>query len=207
MAAGSFCVYLEICLHHDYFVPLHFFKILFTYEKIIQLNVGEKSQTIELIIEVDVHVQEHPSSHASNMTLECSVAPEQPSAPRGPKTQYLFVDRQGNEDVLRTQLETERMLRFIADHHFGNDCLDTKQNNKLNHLFVCFWYRWRELGWVASTPYGLGAAIYRFLTENCGIKCEVTPKALSAVICRMVNNGQKDRDMYDDLREYFEELN
>ena len=126
-----------------------------------------------------------------------------PAKPRGPKTQYLFADVRGNEDTSRTKTEAERVRKFVADHHMGNMQLDSKATNRLNLLVACFWYRWNERKWVSQEPQG--AAIYRFFTEQCGLKCAVLQKAFSTKICNIINAGKKDYQIYDDLDSYFRE--
>ncbi len=130
-----------------------------------------------------------------------SPEPEQPSAQRGPRLQYLFSDEYGRENVKRSQEEAERVADYIADHHMGQMRLDSKRTNKLNLMVACFWYRWDEQKWVNSIPQG--AAIYRFFTDYCKLPCDVQPRAFMNVICALINEGKKDPEIYDNLCEYF----
>ena len=52
-----------------------------------------------------------------------------------------------------------------------------------------------------------GAAIYRFFTNQCGLECSVMPKAFATAICKIINSGKKDPEIYDNLYSYFPELN
>ena len=124
-----------------------------------------------------------------------------PGKPRGPKTQYLFADVRGNEDTFRSKTEAERVRKFVADHRMGNMQLDSQSTNRLNLMVACFWYRWNERGWVSQEPQG--AAIYRFFTEQCELECAVLKKAFSTKICKIINEGKKDYQIYDDLDSYF----
>lgn len=124
-----------------------------------------------------------------------------PGKPRGPKTQYLFADVRGNEDTFRSKTEAERVRKFVADHRMGNMQLDSQSTNRLNLMVACFWYRWNERGWVSQVPQG--AAIYRFFTEQCELECAVLKKAFSTKICKIINEGKKDYQIYDDLDSYF----
>ena len=124
-----------------------------------------------------------------------------PAKQRGPKTQYLFADVRGNEDTFRSKTEAERVRKFVADHRMGNMQLDSQSTNRLNLMVACFWYRWNERGWVSKEPQG--AAIYRFFTEQCELECAVRQKAFSSKICKIINEGKKDYQIYDDLDSYF----
>ena len=124
---------------------------------------------------------------------------------RGPKTQYLFSDARGNEDTQRAAYEADRVRKYVADHKMGNMQLDSKTSSKLNLMVACFWYRWYELDMVDEYPQG--AAIYRFFTNQCGLECSVMPKAFATVICKIINSGKKDPEIYDNLYSYFPELN
>lgn len=124
-----------------------------------------------------------------------------PAKQRGPKVQYLFADVNRNEDVERTRHEAERVKRYIADHHMGNMHLDSTNTNQLNLLVACFYYEWRERGWVSAQPQG--AAIHRFMTEQCSLPCDVTPRAYARTIADLIKGNHKDYNISDNLRSYF----
>ena len=124
-----------------------------------------------------------------------------PTKPRGPKVQYLFADVNRNEDAERTRHEAERVKRYIADHHMGNMHLDSTNTNQLNLLVACFYYEWREREWVSAQPQG--AAIHRFLTEQCSLPCDVTPRAYARTIADLIKGNHKDYNISDNLRSYF----
>ena len=148
------------------------------------------------------------SDHAEDVTPEdlSSNSTEYNSGnARGPKTQYLFSDARGNEDTQRAAIEADRVRKYVADHKMGQYQLDSKASGKLNLLVACFWYRWYELDMVDEDPQG--AAIYRFFTNQCGLECSVMPKAFATVICKIINSGKKDPEIYDNLYSYFPELN
>ncbi len=150
------------------------------------------------------------SDNAEDVTPEdlssnCSDCQSESRNQRGPRTQYLFSDARGNEDTQRSAYEAERVGKYIADHKMGQYQLDSKASSKLNLLVACFWYRWYELDMVDEDPQG--AAIYRFFTNQCGLECSVMPKAFATVICKIINSGKKDPEIYDNLYSYFPELN
>ena len=137
-------------------------------------------------------------------TEEETSKPNPASAPtksRGPKVQSLFADVNRNEDTERTRQEAERLKRYIADHHMGNIHLDSNQANQLSRLVACFYYEWTRRGWVSPQPQG--AAIHRFLTEQCQLPCDVTPKAYARAIADLIKANHKDYNISDNLRSYF----
>lgn len=154
------------------------------------------SQIVDLVRSlVPVDVTAEPVTENPTTVTETS------SAQRGPKNQILFADEYGNEDLERTRQEAERITKYIADHRLGHMRLDSKRTNKLNLLVACFWYRWDERDWVAPNPQG--AAIYRFITEQCHIPCDVQQRAFTSTICALINERKKDPEIYDNLRTYF----
>lgn len=153
---------------------------------------------------VDVHSSSSPASDNRLKDDFSANSPESNSGnARGPKTQYLFSDARGNEDTQRAATEADRVRRYVADHKMGNMQLDSQFTNRLNLLVACFWYRWNERDWVSDEPQG--AAIYRFFTEQCGFECAVLPKAFSTKICKIINAGKRDPEIYANLDSYFRE--
>lgn len=144
-------------------------------------------------------------SPSDDFSSNCSDCQSESRNQRGPRTQYLFSDARGNEDTQRAATEAERVRKYIADHKMGQYQLDSKTSSKLNLMVACFWYRWYELDMVDEEPQG--AAIYRFFTNQCGLECSVMPKAFATVICKIINSGKKDPEIYDNLYSYFPELN
>ena len=140
-------------------------------------------------------------SNAKNINKpECSEAPPSP-IPRGRRIQYLFMDEYGLEDTDRTRQEAARVKQYVADHHWGQMRLDSKSTNRLNLMVACFWYYWHDRNWVPDIPQG--AAIYRFVTEQCNLPCDVHPRAFMSAITRLINDHRKDPETYANLRTYF----
>lgn len=162
-------------------------------------NIIVNGQYIE---QINIGTQVFYAAPQQSATPEPTAAPEpSPAKPRGPKVQYLFADVNRNEDVERTRHEAERVKRYIADHHMGNMHLDSTNTNQLNLLVACFYYEWRERGWVSAQPQG--AAIHRFLTEQCSLPCDVTPRAYARTIADLIKGNHKDYNISDNLRSYF----
>lgn len=162
-------------------------------------NIIVNGQYIE---QINIGTQVFYAAPQQSATPEPTAAPEpSPAKPRGPKMQYLFADINRNEDVERTRQEVERVKRYIADHHMGNMHLDSTNSNQLNLLVACLYYEWRERGWVSPQPQG--AAIHRFLTEQCQLPCDVTPRAYARAIADLIKGKHKDYNISDNLRSYF----
>ena len=171
-------------------------------------NVGQNIANVEHMevhMDKDGNIQVMNAGQVSTEQKHPAPTPDTVSAPakqRGPKVQSLFGDVNRNEDTERTHQEAERVKRYIADHHMGNMHLDSSQDNQLSRLVACFYYEWRERGWVSSQPQG--AAIHRFLTEQCQLPCDVTPRAYARVIADLIKGNHKDYNISDNLRSYFE---
>ena len=162
-------------------------------------TVIEKVEAGGIGVQQVYYPQGQPSTPPSPR-VKSEPAPET-TQPRGPKLQYLFADENRNENIERTSQEAERVKRYIADHRMGNMRLDSTSTNQLNLLVACFYYEWRNRGWVSQEP--KGAAIHRFLTEQCQLPCDVTPKAYARVIVELIKGNRKDYNIEDNLRSYF----
>lgn len=162
-------------------------------------NIIVNGQYIE---QINIGTQVFYAAPQQSATPKPTAAPEpSPAKQRGPKVQYLFADVNRNEDTERTRQEAERVKRYIADHHMGNMHLDSTNTNQLNLLMACFYYEWREREWVSAQPQG--AAIHRFLTEQCSLPCDVTPRAYARTIADLIKGNHKDYNISDNLRSYF----
>lgn len=139
-----------------------------------------------------------PESHSGNPS---PVTDNPSTSPRGRRIQYLFMDEYDHEDTKRTKQEAARVKQYVADHHWGQMRLDSKSNNRLNLMVACFWYYWHDRNWVPDIPQG--AAIYRFVTEQCNLPCDVHPRAFMSAITRLINDHRKDPETYANLRTYF----
>ena len=163
-------------------------------------NIIVNGQYIE---QINIGTQVFYAAPQQSATPEPTTAPEpSPAKQRGPKMQYLFVDVNRNEDTERTSQEAEHVKRYIADHHMGSMRLDSNQANQLSRLVACFYYEWRDRGWVSLQPQG--AAIHRFLTERCNLPCDVTPRAYAKAIADLIKGNRKDYNISENLRSYFE---
>ena len=87
----------------------------------------------------------------------------------GRPKESLFID---DETKIR---EKERLNSYLPEHKMSKRSLTCNQNDTLNDVVTCFLMKWIDLGY--ATPSFSGGAVFRFLTETCGLQSEVTDKS------------------------------
>lgn len=87
---------------------------------------------------------------------------------------YLFAldGKDTEEDTKTRNRERMRFLSFLANHHLGSQPLSATMGTPLNDAVVCFVLQWQERGLTSHHP--SGRAVYRFLTDHCGLESTVT---------------------------------
>ena len=105
----------------------------------------------------------------------------------------------GAEDVERTEGEKNRFLNYLAEHHWGKKQVDCYKDNPINKAIVCFCVKWKRLRYIDKPS---PAAVYRFLTETCGLECASETAAITASLGRLLK-ADYDRDTFDDVENYF----
>ena len=120
---------------------------------------------------------------------------EEENHPRGPKKQQLFVNKQTAEK------EKLRLLQYLGEHKMTNRHLTCKKDDTLNDIVTCFLKKWEDLQVITSQV--SGGAIFRFLTETCGLKTDVTEKSYGNEIkerlkerCYTVKTMQQVKDSF-----------
>lgn len=99
---------------------------------------------------------------------------EEPPLKRGIKNKFLF-PQNGNESVKNgrlTQCEKRRFLHYLSKHSLDGRMLVSTRDDAINKAVVCFVRIWKDQELTASKP--SGRAIFRFLTQDCGLKTEIT---------------------------------
>lgn len=99
---------------------------------------------------------------------------EEPPLKRGIKNKFLF-PQNGNESVKNgrlTQCEKRRFLHYLSKHSLDGRMLVSTRDDAINKAVVCFVRIWKEQELTASKP--SGRSIFRFLTQDCGLKTEIT---------------------------------
>ena len=106
---------------------------------------------------------------------------EEPPLKRGIKNKFLF-PQNGNESVKNgrlTQCEKRRFLHYLST-----------RDDAINKAVVCFVRIWKEQELTASKP--SGRAIFRFLTQDCGLKTEITIESYANKMNEWLKEKQQD---------------
>lgn len=127
---------------------------------------------------------------------EADMAEAKPPHARGPRKQYLFIEGDASweekgrqrhtwkENSVVRRRERDSFLQYLSNHKLGNRELTCTQGDTLNDTVACFLVEWQRRGLIAQDF--AGTSVWRFLTEECGIKSAVTPKAYGKEIKKWV---------------------
>ena len=122
---------------------------------------------------------------------QVDIIPEKIStSKRGRKVKELFMNLDGEVDIERTKIESERLIRYKNAHHWGNEKLDSKMDDKKNQVIVSFYLQWEK---QEQPPTLNGSALVRFLTRECKIAINVNEKSLAYCLLTMIKN-EKDNN-------------
>lgn len=153
----------------------------------IAAALAQGNVTIGQIQFNDVHDNENV--YMSDVGREQKTA----STTRGPRKKFLFT-KDGNdtreEEGVKNR-EKERLCNYLSRHCLKSRNLVCTKDDTLNKTIRCFLTKWMEKGLTAEEP--SGGAIFRFLTEDCGIVSEVEEKAYG----NRVKEWIRDRNGYD----------
>lgn len=117
---------------------------------------------------------------------------EEPPQKRGNKNKFLF-PQNGNESVKNgrlTQCEKRRFLHYLSKHSLDGRMLVSTRDDAINKAVVCFVRIWKEQELTASKP--SGRAIFRFLTQDCGLKTEITIESYANKMNEWLKEKQQD---------------
>ena len=158
---------------------------------------------LDLLEKAQRPVYSHPSPSDENEVAEVltsEVIEDSTAQRRGPRFKYLFLNEHGQKDETRTKREAQRVMKYLSTHHLSNKKLDSSKENKINVAVANFWHHWNDRGMVMEKL--SGAAFYRFLTEDCGLACDVGQKPFSSVIKEIVESG-RNSEIYADEKDFF----
>lgn len=116
----------------------------------------------------------------------------EPPLKRGIKNKFLF-PQNGNESVKNgrlTQCEKRRFLHYLSKHSLDGRMLVSTRDDAINKAVVCFVRIWKEQELTASKP--SGRAIFRFLTQDCGLKTEITIESYANKMNEWLKGKQQD---------------
>ena len=121
-------------------------------------------------------VPKEPQTQAAATGEEEEESPD--PSPRGRRKQFLFFDgKQTVENVEVRRREVRRFCGYLSDHKLGSRELTCLKDDALNDVVICFLLKWMELGLIDKET--SGGAIFRFLTEECGLRSSVTERSYS----------------------------
>lgn len=117
---------------------------------------------------------------------------EEPPLKLGIKNKFLF-PQNGNESVKNgrlTQCEKRRFLHYLSKHSLDGRMLVSTRDDAINKAVVCFVRIWKEQELTASKP--SGRAIFRFLTQDCGLKTQITIESYANKMNEWLKGKQQD---------------
>lgn len=133
---------------------------------------------------------------------EVDEKPNQQNTSPGPRKQFLFIDGRATvENAGVKNREKERFLGYLSDHKMSGRWLVTEKSDGLNKAVVCFLRLWCEKGLTAKQP--SGGAVFRFLTEDCGLKTDVTEASYSNKIKEWLRRNDYDVTTYQGVKTCF----
>lgn len=142
-----------------------------------------------------------PSADSARQKAE-SLTPNGKAVHRGQQKQFLFIDEKPTvENVQVRNVEKQRFMRYLSEHNLGGRKLTCVKTDTLNAVIVCFLEKWREKGYTAEHP--SGGAVFRFLTEDCGIKSEVTEQSYSNEIRERMREKNHEYETMSKVEKYF----
>lgn len=128
---------------------------------------------------------------------------EEPPLKRGIKNKFLF-PQNGNESVKNgrlTQCEKRRFLHYLSKHSLDGRMLVSTRDDAINKAVVCFVRIWKEQELTASKP--SGRAIFRFLTQDCGLKTQITIESYANKMNEWLKGKQQDVLTMEEVKRCF----
>lgn len=128
---------------------------------------------------------------------------EEPPLKRGIKNKFLF-PQNGNESVKNgrlTQCEKRRFLHYLSKHSLDGRMLVSTRDDAINKAVVCFVRIWKEQELTASKP--SGRSIFRFLTQDCGLKTEITIESYANKMNEWLKGKQQDALTMEEVKRCF----
>lgn len=126
--------------------------------------------------------------------------------PRGPRKHFLFENPDTHqEDIAVKNREKQRLCDYLSLHRQKNRQLVCTKDETLNKTVVCFLKVWQEMGTISESP--SGGAVFRFLTDDCGLSTSVTERSYANEIKERLNEIKTgyDTEIYLMVKKCFEE--
>ena len=121
----------------------------------------------------------------------------------GRKKEYLFVSDEASslKDEETTAEQASLFIEFLTLNGLNSMSTSASKSSPMNIAIFAFIRYWRRRGILAPQHIVSANAIYRFLTEDCNIRKEVTIKSFNNVFnhCEDIKNQEMD----DKVAEFF----
>lgn len=119
----------------------------------------------------------------------------------GRKKEYLFVSDEASslKDEETTAEQASSFIEFLTLNGLNSMSTSASKSSPLNIAIFAFIRYWRRRGILAPQHIVSANAIYRFLTEDCNIRKEVTIKSFNNVFnhCEDIKNQEMDDKVAD----------
>lgn len=119
----------------------------------------------------------------------------------GRKKEYLFVSDEASslKDEEVTAEQASLFIEFLTLNGLDSMCTSASKSSPLNIAIFAFIRYWRRKGILAPQHIVSANAIYRFLTDDCHIRREVTIKSFNNVFshCEDIQNLEMDEKVAD----------
>lgn len=119
----------------------------------------------------------------------------------GRKKEYLFVSDEASslKDEETTAEQASLFIEFLTLNGLNSMSTSASKSSPMNIAIFAFIRYWRRRGILAPQHIVSANAIYRFLTEDCNIRKEVTIKSFNNVFnhCEDIQNQEMDDKVVD----------
>lgn len=164
--------------------------------------VQQKVVTIGAVQPAEQSGEQHAGQSANQPVGQSASQPQPAEATHGPRKQFLFIDgRPYCEHVAVRECEKKRFMNYLSRHKLGSRPLVCLKDDTLNDVVTCFVLHWQERGLTAAKP--SGGAIFRFLTETCGMATSVTEDSYSNEIKERLNRKRYTVETYRQVSQSF----
>ncbi|MCQ2212277.1 MAG: hypothetical protein MJZ36_01420 [Bacteroidaceae bacterium] len=161
---------------------------------VYNINIGYVNKQIN-----GVYYEIHGSKSDADNDNNCS---QGEGKRRGATPTFLFIKQNdpSSENTVARKAAVAKFTSFLKDHSMSGRQLTSKQGDTLNDYVVCFWMYWHEKKMVADSP--KGAAIYRFLTNDCGLSSSVSERTYSNWIVKAIQGKNYTMLSLQSVRNY-----
>lgn len=114
---------------------------------------------------------------------------------QGPQRKMLFKDK------LTASRKSDELVGYLKEHKLWSNRLCCSRGDKLNAVIVSHLRLWIEAGVLPKNPPAL--AIYRFLTEDCGLQSNVDPKPYANKVQDMLRDESYAKSVYREIKDTY----